>query len=59
MMEVKYLWSIIDLLRDALKDMKEENDDLKAYNDSLKDEAVKWNRKYNKLQDEASKPTFH
>ena len=56
-MEVKYLWSIIDLLRDALKDMKEENDDLKAeyndlkaYNDSLKDEAVKWNRKYNKVE---------
>ena len=42
------------------------NDKLKAENDSLKDEAVKWNRKYNKVlesretfKDEALKPTFH
>ena len=102
-METKYLWDRVDALRDALKDIKEENDDLiaenkhlklrveeldgfsddvdversraevendklkaelndfksnyvwsdevdklKAENDSLKDEAVKWNRKYNK-----------
>ena len=92
-METKYLWDIIDKLRDELRDMKKENDTLdsslkecvneynklekendydglkkkydylklaivdqnddiktlKKENDSLKDEAIKWNRKYNKL----------
>ena len=78
-MDSKYLWSIIDLLRDelsiasdgitdlndALKDnalqkkydylklaIVDQNDDIKTLkkeNDSLKDEAIKWNRKYNKL----------
>ena len=35
---------------------------LKAENDDLKDEAVKWNRKHNKLQESIinyKKPTFH
>jgi len=46
-------------LKDVIKSLEEEND-------SLKDEAVKWNRKYNKVlesretfKDEGSKPTFH
>ena len=82
MMDSKYLWSIIDLLRDelsiasdgitdlndALKDnalqkkydylklaIADQNDDIKTLkkeNDSLKDEAIKWNRKYNKLTDD-------
>ena len=95
-METKYLWDIIDKLRDELRDMKKENDTLdsslkecvneynklekendydglkkkydylklaivdqnddiktlKKENDKLKDEAVKWNRKYNKLTDD-------
>ena len=68
-MDSKYLWSIIDLLRDELSissdvnglqkkydylklAIVDQNDDIKTLkkeNDSLKDEAVKWNRKYNKL----------
>ena len=38
---------------------QENMDELKAEIETLKDEAVKWNRKHNKLQDEALKPTFH
>jgi len=68
-MDSKYLWSIIDLLRDELSissdvnglqkkydylklAIVDQNDDIKTLkkeNDSLKDEAIKWNRKYNKL----------
>ena len=102
-MDNKYLWSIIDVLREELSSGTEygklqaeiksleklidakhkkrnedsnliaelklaivdQNDDiktLKAENDDLKDEAVKWNRKHNKLQDAIinyKKPTFH
>ena len=91
MMDNKYLWSIIDVLREELSSGTEygklqaeiksleklidakhkkrnedsnliaelklaivdQNDDiktLKAENDDLKDEAVKWNRKYNKVE---------
>ena len=35
-METKYLWDRVDALRDALKDIKEENDDLIAENKHLK-----------------------
>ena len=65
-METKYLWSIIDLLRDELNiasdginDLNDALKDMQRENDSLKDEAIKWNRKYNKLENEGSKPTFH
>ena len=65
-METKYLWSIIDLLRDELNiasdginDLNDALKDMQRENDSLKDEAIKWNRKYNKLEDEGSKPKFH
>jgi len=33
-----------------LKNLEKENEELKAENDSLKDEAVKWNRKYNRVE---------
>ena len=33
-----------------LKNLEKENEELKAENDSLKDEAVKWNRKYNQVE---------
>ena len=53
-METKYLWSIIDLLRDELNiasdginDLNDALKDMQRENDSLKDEAIKWNRKYN------------
>ena len=45
MMETKYLWDRIDALRDALKDMKEEND---ALDSSLKESV----NDYEKLQKE-------
>ena len=65
-METKYLWSIIDLLRDELNiasdginDLNDALKDMQRENDSLKDEAIKWNRNYNKLENEVSKLTFH